>query len=204
MLLKICYTFVSKNLTNKKKQKIMKKLFLLLTLSLFMVSCGEEIAYNDTVQDTFYGVKFGASKEEVIKAFEEQGFYLDKRLSTNDFLSFYPYGRYFSFGGMGWQFVNVHLSNDKFCAIDFSFTPESKETALEDYDGVLEQISSKYNIAERPIEDENIYKKSGGCTKDGKYIVVVCYKEESVNGVMRNYVTLEYGNEKFQEVSDEL
>jgi hypothetical protein len=190
--------------SNKKKQKNMKKLFLLLTLSLFMVSCGEEIAYNDTVQDTFYGVKFGAGKEEVIKAFERQGFYLDKRLSTNDFLSFYPYGMYFSFGGMGWQFVNVHLSNGKFSCIQFLYTPNSKETALENYDGVLEQISSKYNIVKRPIEDKNDYKKHGGCTKDGKYVVVVCSKEESNNGMMRYYVILEYGNEKFQEISDEL
>lgn len=182
----------------------MKKLFLLLTLSLCMLSCGKEIAYNDTIQDTFYGVKFGASREEVINAFEKQGFILDKRFSTNDFLHFVPYGRYFSFGGMTWQFVNVALSNGKFCNIDFAFTPESKETALEDYEGVLEQVSSKYNVAERSIEDENLYKKSGGRTKDGRYIVVACDQSESFDGRMRYYVTLEYGNEKFQGVSNEL
>jgi hypothetical protein len=182
----------------------MKKLFLLLALSLFMVSCGEKIAYNDTIQDTFFGVKFGASKEKVIKAFEEQGLYLDKRYSSNEFLNFEPYGKYFSFGGMNWEFVNVLLSNGKFSGIQFLCTPNSKETALEWYDGVLEEVSSKYNIAERPIEDENIYKKSGGCTKDGKYFVVCCFKEESVAGMIRNYVVLEYGDEKFQGVSNEL
>ena len=182
----------------------MKKLFLLLTLSLCMLSCGKEIAYNDTIQDTFYGVKFGASREEVINAFEKQGLYLYKSVSTNDFLQFVRYGRYFSFGGMDWEFVNVRLSNGKFCNIDFAFTPESKETALEDYEGVLKQVSSKYKVAERPIEDKNLYKKSGGRTKDGRYITVACFKSESIDGRMRYYVTLAYGNEKFQGVSNEL
>ncbi|MEE0936742.1 MAG: hypothetical protein UIG52_01810 [Bacteroidales bacterium] len=182
----------------------MKKLFLFLTLSLCMLSCGKEIAYNDTIQDTFYGVKFGASREELINAFQKQGLYLNKSVSTNDFLQFVPYGRYFSFGGMDWQFVNVGLSNGKFWNIGFYLTPENKETALERYEGVLEQVSSKYNVAERPIEDENLYKKSGGRTKDGRYIVVGCYKDESFDGEMRYYVTLEYGNEKFEGVSNEL
>lgn len=182
----------------------MKKLFLLLTLSLCMLSCGKEIAYNDTIQDTFYGVKFGASREEVIKAFEKQGFILNKIFSTNESLYFAPYGRYFSFGGMDWEFVRVELSNGKFCGIEFNFSPGNKESALEDYEGVLKQVSSKYNVAERPIEDENLYKKSGGATKDGRYIVVAYHKSESFSGEMRYYVTLKYGNEKFEGVSNEL
>ena len=139
-----------------------------------------------------------------LDSFEKQGLYLYKSVSTNDFLQFYPHGKYFSFGGMSWQFVNVGLSNGKFCAIAFSVSPENKESALEDYEEVLEQISSKYNVAERPIEDENLYKKSGGRTKDGRYITVYCYKDESFGGEMRYYVTLAYGNEKFQGVSNEL
>ena len=196
----------------------MKKLFLLLTLSLCMLSCGKakeektqekkepkkEIALNDDIQDTFYGVKFGASREEVINAFEKQGLYLNKSVSTNDFLQFGPHGKYFGFGGTSWQFVNVYLSNGKFYCIFFGYTPENKETALEEYEGVLEQVSSKYNVAECPIEDENLYKKSVGRTKDGRYITVDCFKSESIGGRMRYYVTLMYGNEKFEGVSNEL
>ena len=196
----------------------MKKLFLLLTLSLCMLSCDKvkvektqekkepkkEVALNDDIQDTFFGVKFGASREEGIEAFEKQGLHLDKSNSKNEFLAFHPYGRYFSFGRMAWEFVNVRLSNGKFWNIGFIFTPGNKETALERYEGVLEQVSSKYNVAERPIEDENLYKQSAGRTKDGRYIVVDCFKTESVDGEMRYYVTLTYGNEKFQGVSNEL
>ncbi len=190
----------------------------MLTLSLCMLSCDKvkeektqekkepkkEIALNNDIQDTFYGVKFGASREEVIDAFQKQGLHLDKRFSTNDFLQFLPYGRYFSFGGMSWGCVNVFLSNGKFWAINFNETTENKETALEGYESVLANVASKYNVAERPIEDENLYKKSGGRTKDGRYIVVACDKSESFDGRMRYYVTLEYGNEKFQGVSNEL
>ncbi|MBQ1190847.1 MAG: hypothetical protein IIX43_01010 [Bacteroidales bacterium] len=196
----------------------MKKLFLLLTLSLCMLFCdkvkGEktqekkepkkEVALNDDIQDTFFGVKFGASKEEVIKAFEKQGLHLDERVSTNEYLSFGTYEKYFSFGGMAWQFVNVGLSNGKFWFIRFNLTPENKETALELYEGVLEQVASKYNVAELPIENENVYKKSAGCTKDGKYVTIVSRKGESVGGEMRYYLTLSYKDEKIKGVSNEL
>ena len=196
----------------------MKKLFLLLTLSLCMLSCDKakeektqekkepkkEIALNDDIQDTFFGVKFGASREEVIDAFQKQGLHLDKRFSTNDFLQFLPCGRYFSFGGMSWGCVNVFLSNGKFWAINFNETTENKETALEGYESVLANVASKYKVAELPIEDENLYKKSGGATKDGRYIVIACHKGESFSGEMRYYFGLEYGNPNLRGVSNEL
>lgn len=46
-----------------------------------------EIIYNDKIQNTFFGVPFGASKEGVVSAFEKQDFYED-RYSTDERLSF--------------------------------------------------------------------------------------------------------------------
>ncbi len=188
------------------------KCFLMLVIaSLCLASCGEKIAYNDKIQDEFFGVKFGATKEEVIEKFSEQNFFPIELFSTDEQVDFIKrddkYGLpkpYFSFGGMNWNTIRVYFVNNHFSVIQFNFTPESKVTALEGYDIVLEKVSSKYNIADRTIEDETTYKKSGGCTKDGKYIVVACYSAESQNKTNRNYITLEYGDESFQSVSNEL
>lgn len=35
----------------------------------------QEVVYNDKIQDTFFGVSFGASKEDVITAFASHNFY---------------------------------------------------------------------------------------------------------------------------------
>ncbi len=217
----------------------MKKLFLLLTLSLFILSCDKakeektqekknsekEIVYSENIQDTFFGVKFGASREEVIKAFEKEGFKLDNQYSTNNRLCFETYessyipiflrhsvdttykrlaGEYFSFGGMDWHFVNAYLSNGKFYAIQFGYSPESKETALSQFESVLSALSSKYKMNEEAIEDTNTYKNYRAESKDGKFVRVLCDKSESFAEIKRYYVELIYEDATLDKPSDEL
>ncbi len=196
----------------------MKKLFLLLTLSLFILSCDKakeektqekkdsekEYVYSENIQDTFFGVKFGASREEVIKAFEKEGLYLNNSNSTKENLSFLPYGRNFSFGGYYWEYVNVNLSNGKFCGIIFGYTPEYKETALSQFESVFSALSSRYKMNEVPIEDTNTYKWYTAKSKDGKAMAVKCNKGESYRGEMRYYVYLVYGDSTLNKTNDEL
>ena len=189
----------------------MKKLFLLLTLSLFTLSFvnaqeekEEEIVYSENIQDTFFGVKFGASKEEVIKAFEEEGLYLNKHISNKDAFWFEPYRGYISFGGFSWDYVCAHFSNGKFYFIQFQYTPEYKETALSRFEPVLSALSSKYKMNEKPIEDTNMYKLYTAKSKDGKAMAVKCSKGESDGGQMRYYVNLEYIDLTLDKSNDEL
>ena len=189
----------------------MKKLFLLLTLSLFTLSFvnaqeekKEEIVYSENIQDSFFRVKFGASREEVIKAFEKEGLILNRQYSTKSEVSFVPYGDYFSFGGMDWNFVNVLFSNDKFYGIYFGYTPENKKTALDYFETVLSALSSKYKMNAKSIEDENIYKTYVATDRDKKFVAVQCAKDESHDGEMRYYVGLIYGDDTLDKPSDEL
>ena len=214
-MLYLCWV---ENLTDKKKQKIMKKLFLLLTLSLFILSCDKakeektqekkdsekEYVYSENIQDTFFGVKFGASREEVIKAFKKEGLYLNNHNSNKKNLSFQPYGRDFSFGGSYWEYVDVNLSNGKFYGIIFGYTPEYKETALSQFESVLSALYSKYKMNEEAFEDTNIYKWYTAKSKDGKAMAVQCSKKESSGGQMRYYVNLVYGDSTLDKPNDEL
>ena len=196
----------------------MKKLFLLLTLSLFILSCNKakeektqgkkdsekEIVYSENIQDTFFGVKFGASKEEVIKAFEKEGLYLNKHISNKNRLYFRPYGGDIPFGGFYWDYVDASFSNGKFYYILFQYTPEHKETALSQFESVLSALSSRYKMNEVPIEDTNTYKKYKAGSKDRKGMIVQCFKAESVEGEMRYYVNLEYIDLTLDKSNDEL
>lgn len=196
----------------------MKKLFLLLTLSLFTLSfvnaqeektqgkkdSEKEYVYSQNIQDSFFGVKFGASKEEVIKAFEEEGLYLNKHISNKDAFWFEPYRGDISFGGYNWDYVCAHFSNGKFYFIQFQYTPEYKETALSRFEPVLSALSSKYKMNEKPITDTNTYKCYTAESKDRKGVAVKCVKGESSGGEMRYYVMLEYIDLTLDKSNDEL
>lgn len=195
------------------------KYFLMLVIaSLCLASCGKdklakqekkdtkqkEVVYTDHIQDTFFGVKFGASKEELIEAFKQHNLYLNG-YSTDSWLAFEGRSKYFDFGGLNWSFVRVGFNNDKFYTISFLDTPENKVTALDRFERVFDELSKKYKMNELPIQDTNTYKRYNARTKDEKIMGVFCFKAESLGGEMRYYVSLDYYDEKLmKEVSDEL
>ena len=196
----------------------MKNYFLVFTLSLFILSCDKakeektqgkkdsekEYVYSENIQDTFFGVKFGESREEVIKAFEKEGLYLVERKSNKDNLWFYRSGGNIRFGGYNWDHVGAYLSNGKFYSIVFQYTPEYKETALNRFESVLSDLSEKYKMNEKPIEDTDTYKYYTADSKDGKIIIVSCYKGESSGGEIRYYVSLVYLDAALYKPNDEL
>lgn len=171
----------------------------------------KEIVYNDRIQNTFFGVPFGSSKDDVVVGFAKHDFYEDY-YSTNDRLSFKkkdggPHGltmNAFSFGGMNWRQLNVYLSNNQFYAIEFTSSHKTKESALESFENVLSEVSVKYNMFESPIDDTTSYKRYMGLTKENQWIVVHCYSYESVSHERYIGVTLAYGDNNFDNVSDEL
>ena len=164
----------------------------------------KEIVYSDHIQDTFFGVKFGASKKEVIEAFGQHNLYPNGH-GTDSWLQFESRSKYFGFGGFDWEFVNVNFANDKFYGLDFVYTPENKVTALREFEIVFYALSKKYKMNEIPIQDTNTYRDYYAISKDGKVMVVSCKKVESIGGEMRYYVSLFYGDSKLkEEVSDEL
>lgn len=188
----------------------MKKLFLLLTLSLITMSFvyaqeEKEDKISKKIQDTFFGVKFGASSSDVIVAFENEELYFVEEFSSKDILVFTNKSPYvgLTFGRMTWHYVEVHLSNDTFYRIKFSYSPEHKETALNQFESMLSKLSSKYKMHEMPIEDKNTYKDYAAIDKEDKIVGISCYKGEGVSGKINYYVELEYADVKLDKSNDE-
>lgn len=181
----------------------MKKIFVLGFVLALFVSCGnKKETYSDNIQDTFFGVKFGASKEEVKAAFAKQG-YRNVSKETRDFMSFYEDDR-ISFGGFLWSCANAYFHNGQLYNISFYNATEFKEMALEDFENVLPALSKKYNMIEQPIEDENLYKHYEAITKDGKEVDLCCYRGESLSGEMFYYTGIYYTDYKYYKTNDEL
>ena len=183
----------------------MKKIFVLGFVLALFASCGnnneKKETYSDNIQDTFFGVKFGASKEEVKAAFAKQG-YRNASKETRDFISFWE-DDMISFGGFLWSCANVHFHNGQFYCISFYSGTEFKEMALEKFEDVLPALSKKYNMIEQPIEDENIYKNYEAITKDGEEVTLYCYRSESFSGEMLYYTGIQYIDYKYK-TNDEL
>lgn len=167
-----------------------------------------EIIYNDSIQDTFFGVKFGTEKRELIRKFESHNLVYNQYLSDETNLHFRPRnGRNFNFGGLSWQMLNVCLSNNRFYFIQFMNAFKDKAAAINEYEGLLSTVSSKYEMMEEAPKDSTIFKISRGYSKkDARhYIVTSVFRYESVGRDIFNGVTLDYYDEDYQSsVSDEL
>ena len=206
----------------------MKKKILLVTTALIVLicitSCGnsqtntdtegnttKEIEYNDNIQNVFFGVHFGATRKEVIDGFAKNYFY-ENKYSTNDRLTFDKRDgcRYcskmesYSFGGMNWSMIYVNITNNHFQSIEFANAFKTKKTALENFEDVLSVVSSKYKLYENPMNDTSCYKRYSGKTTDNKWVTVYCGSYESLSYERWVTVTLAYGDENFNEVSEEL
>lgn len=169
----------------------------------------QDTVFNEKIQGVFFDTPFGASKEDVIKNFEAHGLNYIKYTSTETLLHFGPRrGKYFSFGNMSWELLDVMMSNDKFFHIRFMSPSEDKATTINAYDNVLSIVSSKYEMMEEVPEDTMVYKIAAGYTKNHprRVVVVSCFKYESVSRRMLQGFSLEYADERFynNEVSDEL
>ena len=173
-----------------------------------------EDSMNEKSQDMFFGTKFGASREEVIRNFAKHGFDVNKSLSTENWVYFFPVDTttiyrkrkdYYSFGGHNWKLLSVSLNNDKFYLIRFANSFNDKASALNEYQGLLSTISKKYHVSEAEPIDTTVYKVHVGYDKQNRYVGVSCYRDESIGGELYYYVELLYRDDSIAyEPSDEL
>ncbi len=164
----------------------------------------EEQPYNESIQNVFFGVPFGATYEEAYEKLS-QDFWINKKLSTKDRMSLSPKsGGKFSFGGRSWDCLDMSFSNNKFYRIGLYNTHKTKESAMSDYNSLYSVISQKYNMKTIQESDTTIYGRAYGITKTNQIVGVHCYSYESVGHERWIGVFLEYDDLNFEGVSDEL
>jgi len=180
-------------------------------VTMFMDSCKSEQtkeAFNDSIQGTFFGVSFGADKDELVNKFAEKKLIPNMYISTEDFLTFQPIGgQRYTFGGLNWECLNVGLSDDKFYAILFYNTLKDKAEAIQEGKSLLNSISAKYNLAKEEPKDSSTYLIYRGKSKkeSEREVVVYVSRYEAVDKTIYYGTFLQYIDRKFEAaVSEEL
>ena len=198
----------------------MKSIFLYLSIVVCLLanfSCGNhsktenaqkeiDTIWNEKVQDTFFGATFGDSVPKVIDQLSENGFYLLEDVSSESWLHFRArQGKYFTFGNMTWEMLDIGAENGIFNYIRFSNASEDKASALSAYNSLKNTIAAKYVLTSPTIQDTTLYASSLIFGKNQTRAGVSCHRYETINRTIMIGVALEYwSDKKFTSVSDDL
>lgn len=163
----------------------------------------EEQPYNESIQNVFFGVPFGATYEEACEKLSQDFWF--RNLSTKNRLVPYPKsGDKISFGGRSWDKLDMYFSNNKFYSIDLYNCFKTKESAMSSVNGLYSVVSQKYNMKIVQENDTTIYAKAYGITKTNQQVVIECYSYESVGHERWIGVSLRYTDWNFNGISEEL
>ncbi|MBP5481282.1 MAG: hypothetical protein J6Y22_05985 [Paludibacteraceae bacterium] len=164
----------------------------------------EEQPYNESIQNVFFGVPFGATYEEACEKLS-QDFWFNKRVTTKDRLSLNPKkGGKISFGGRSWDLLDMGFSNNRFYTIQLHNTHKTKESAMSEYNSLYSVISRKYNMKTVQESDTTTYGLAYGITKTNQQVWVQCHSYESVSHERWIGVSLIYADQNFEGISEEL
>ena len=193
----------------------MKKLYfyIILSLCLFMFSCGnrtssdkesKDTLWNNKVQNTFYDMNLGdsISADSIIENLTSRNFTYYE--SPEERLCFTNYdGKVFSFGGFYWQNLTIYRLNGKFQMIDFTVSYTDETEALCNYRIIKRSIKRKYKLFNDSIKDQT---QLAICTFWGKNNIagcLTCFYGQVRNGSFRYIISLAY-NDLNNTVSNDL
>ena len=153
-----------------------------------------DTVWNESIQDEFFGVHFGATKKELLNNFAQYGIICDYNLSTNTSLSMVSnQGKYFSFGDINWNGVNVYFIKNKFNSIQFYCSFKDKQEAMHMYENLKSMLSQKYKFTEiPPSQDSTSYERTIALGKNQNRMDLIYIHSESVGYEMWYYVFLYY------------
>lgn len=153
-----------------------------------------DTVWNESIQDEFFGVHFGATKKELLNKFAKHGIICNYNVSTNTSLSMLSnQGKYISFGDINWNGLNVYFNKNKFNSIQFYCSFKDKQEALHLYEKLKSMLSQKYKFTEMPpSQDSILYERAIALGKNQNRMGLFCRHYESVGNEMWYGVFLEY------------
>ena len=191
-------------------------LFLCFSLIISIYSCGGksnneeptekvDTVWNEKVQDVFFDAKFGDSIPDVVKKFGKHDFILLENISTDALLHFSStQGRYFTFGNIGWEMLDVIAENGRFTGIRFMNASDDKASALNHYNNLKNAIGAKYKITPVETSDTTVYAKCSIFGHNESAASISCYRYETISNDIKIAIQLYYSTSKNYGVSEEL
>lgn len=170
----------------------MKRLFIIL-VALFMFA---NVSFAQK-QETFFGVKFGESEQEVINAFkkhglviaeEDEGFFLFSPAKEKEFINYFNHD---------WDTMAAVFTNDKLSDIGFFRFFNSKDLAINRCASTISELSSMYEMEEYPTGEDMIV--SYRAYLEDISVSLECYPEKNDDGTIYYVVFLYYDNKDEEE-----
>lgn len=168
----------------------------------------QDIVWNDKIQDTFFGLTLGDTVDAdfAVANMRSKGFYFQDDISTNTLLHFRNRdSKYFSFGGLSFEMLDIFIGNNMLCGICFMNSTDDKASALANYNNIKAALDAKYSPTTVAITDTTTYAKCQYRGKNETYATVACYRYQAVSKKIHIGTDLYYRTFKGQEkASDEL
>lgn len=196
----------------------MKKILFIISLFglLMVTSCnnkqtssngGElDTVWNEKVQDTFYGLRLGDSLDvnTIVETLGSHGFWFNEKYSSEDYLHFRSrQSQYFSFGGLGFEMLDIHRENGILTRVDFMNSSKDKASSLNVYESIKNTIETKYSPTSITPNDTTIYAQSYYLGKNNIGAVVSCFRYESATKKILIGTWLAYYILRAQEIPSE-
>ena len=193
-------------------------LFFCVLLEVCLYSCSsnktasntEELdtVWNEKVQNSFYDLKLGTptSVEQIVNSLEKHGFYFVKEYSTDELLHFGTLqSRYFSFGGLSWEILDIYRKGDVLQAVAFKNSSLDKAESIQDYKNIKNTIENKYLPTSVQPKDTTTYAQTRYFGRNNIGATVSCYRYETVEKKIMISTTLSYWTMKnIKPANDEL
>ena len=167
-----------------------------------------DTVWNEKVQNSFYDLKLGTptSVEQIVNSLEKHGFYFVKEYSTDELLHFGTrQSRYFSFGGLSWEVLDIYRKGDVLQAVAFKNSSLDKAESIQDYNNIKNTIENKYLPTSVQPKDTTTYAQTRYFGRNNIGATVSCYRYETVEKKIMISTTLSYWTMKnIKPANDEL
>ena len=165
-----------------------------------------EIAYNESIQNQFFGFSFGATPQEVNEKLNSAGLRTSDRFVRNGRLSYnIPYtNNSFTFGGYSWHWCYPYFSNNRLYLIEFLHPCKTKEAAASQFKSLSTALMDKYHMQNAPQSNTSIYDCYVGKTSTRQSVSVSYQRYEGNDHEMWYGVFLRYSDWNFYQENDEL
>lgn len=155
----------------------------------------KEIVLNETIQDVFFGVKFGATKEEVIEGFAKYDLIPDGEMQRERLYFVSKKTDCICFGGFAFVFVEIRFHNGRFWQIRFCNSYGNEKDAKRSTAFVVDRISEKYKMCDKKIFDNDTYLSSVyGVSIDKRRVAVSTMKIDGVYATSLEYSDISVTN----------
>lgn len=165
-----------------------------------------DTVWNEKVQDTFYGLVLGNTipLAVIVKTLENQGFYYQRQYSSEENLCFRAQqSRYFTFGGLTWEMLNIERHGDVLNSVCFMNSSIDKASSLGIYNNIKAAVEAKYSPSTIITTDTTVYARTYYLGRNRVCATLSCFRYETIGRKIMIGTSLVYWTKKGKKAAND-